>query len=310
MLTNKFNKTTMPKSPLTKSLNVALQRNIPCSFIIEGYKNYYKLDVKKYFKNRKNIQIYKCLDSSYKFFYPFFIAGNSDFYEQLQKIDWYYMDWKWENTIVRRLIKSTDKVLEIGCGKGAFITKLTENGIACCGLELNSKAAKKCRQAGLNVLEESIQEHSKNYKKTYDVVCSFQVVEHIANIKAALQSSVDVLNEGGKLFISVPNNDSFLGYDEYNFLNMPPHHMGLWGVESLTSLERIFKIKLKNIYIEPLQKYHYRYYISVKKNLRKVKYYWMGKYLNIINKPIDFMITRFFSRYITGFTILAEYIKE
>ena len=62
------------------------------------------------------------------------------------------------------------------------------------------------------------------------------------------------LKPGGRLIIGVPNNDSYIRRNKmYNkVLNMPPHHVGLWTLDSLKSLEGILPVKLEETFYEPL----------------------------------------------------------
>lgn len=297
------------KSPLTGKSNTVLEKNILCSNIIENYKKTFNIDVTRFFQGLESIQVYKCLETGYRFYYPFNIDGDSKFYEYLQQMDWYYMPWKWEHEQAYNLIKSNDCVLEIGCARGAFIGKLSKSGIECIGLELNEVAVEEGKRKGINILNETVQEHAKSNPEKYDVICSFQVMEHIASIKQVIQASIDSLKMGGKLIISLPNNDSFLGYDAANYLNMPPHHMGLWNEQSLKSLSYIFNVKLDSIYLEPLQTYHKIYFQNVmichyleKFKLNAPIYRRIAKW--IISKTIFF-----FPKRIKAFTIQAVYEK-
>jgi len=300
------------KSPLTNSTNIKLERSIKTALIIEKWQKD-GIDVSRFFVNLDEIKLYRCLDSGYRFFYPFNLEGDNQFYQDLQKFPWYYFDWKWEYNIALKQIKPGDKVLEIGCGDGSFLKKLSEKNIKVRGLEFNEEAIKKCRERGLNVTGETIQEHAQNHKNEYDVTCSFQVMEHIADIKNALSASLTVLKRGGKLIISVPNNDSFLKKESSNFLNMPPHHMGLWDKQSLKNLEKIFNIKLEKIYIEPLQSYHYRFYYNVV----------LGRIINKVFGSLSGLVNKMFGRIslylmvhtdlpqkIKGHTIMAVYVKK
>ena len=83
------------------------------------------------------------------------------------------------------------------------------------------------------------------------------------NFILSLNSSIDCLKVGGKLFISVPNNNSFLGLDHLNVLNQPPHHMGLWDRKSLYHLQRFFPLRLDDLFLEPPQIYHKEYCTSI-----------------------------------------------
>ncbi len=297
------------KSPLTGKSSTVFENNILCSNIIENYNKTFNIDVTRFFQGLESIQVYKCLETGYRFFYPFNIDGDGKFYEHLQQFDWYYMPWKWEHEQAFNLIKPTNQVLEIGCAKGCFIEKLSKSGIDCIGLELNEDAVEEGKRKGMKILNETVQEHAKGNPEKYDVICSFQVIEHIASIKEVIQASIDSLKIGGKLVISVPNNDSFLGYDTGNYLNMPPHHMGLWNEQSLKSLTSLFNIKLKEIYLEPLQTYHKSYFENVLISHYLEKFKLSAPIYKRIAKWILPKTISFFPRRIKAFTIQAVYEK-
>ena len=302
------------KSPLTGLPRTRLDKTLDAEFIIQSYKKQLHIDVSRFFQGIKKIQIYKCLDTGYRFYYPFNTSGDSKFYEYLEKFPWYYMDWKWEHKIASNLIKPKNRVLEIGCGRGSFIKKIQQKGADCIGLELNENAVSYGQDKKVNILKESIQNHAKNNNERYDVVCSFQVVEHIAKIKEFLQSSINVLKPGGRLVISVPNNDSLiLKYYDNIVLNMPPHHMGMWDINSLISIQKKFNLQLDNVFFEPLQNYHLEYaslYLEEKLSSRLLrKYHFIPPLIRKIARPFWKFCAKEMSEYIFGQTIVATYIK-
>lgn len=307
-------------SPITNKNNTVLEKGIKTSMIIDSYKNAFNIDISHFFEGILEVRIFKCLDTGYRFYYPFNIDGDGRFYEHFQQYDWYYMSWKWEHETVKSKIRITDKVLEIGCAKGSFVENLSKSQIDCTGLELNEKAVKEAKEKGLKVYYQSIQEHSKTHNEVYDVVCSFQVMEHIASIKDVIQASLDCLKKGGRLFISVPNNGSFLGLDENNILNMPPHHMGLWDKTSLSNLSKVLNVRVENIYLEPLQKYHESYFGDIiNKELErryeplKIKYGILAKIgLKFFKTYVaSYIKHKIYKKYpeLESFTIIAEYTK-
>lgn len=296
----------LPVSPVTKKKNTIFQQEIDVNKLLQTYKNSFDIDVSHYFINIDKILLYECQDTGYRFYYPYNIAGDSVFYEHLQKFDWYYMPWKWEHEQASNFIKPNMKVLEIGCGPGDFLLRIKEKlGAQCVGIEFNKKAIEIAEKKGLTVLEESIEQHAILNKEVYDVICSFQVLEHVSDVFEFLKAQIACLKTGGTLILSVPNNDSWLKRS-YNVLNMPPHHMGLWNKKSLKNVARRFNLKIKSISFEPMQEYHGDYYTQTMRDLLNN--------LNFVPKrlwPYIIPIMRFLSsKSYKGFTIQIAYCMK
>ncbi len=298
-------------SPLTKTNNVFLERKIDKKKIIEAYLDY-KIDVSPYFNKVEHVSVYKCNETGYRFYHEFNLSGDSSFYEHFQQFDWYYMPWKWEHEITKEYILPNNSILEVGCAHGSFIKKINElfplqNTV---GLELNETAITKTDK--WEIKNETVQSFSLKNTESFDLVCSFQVLEHISDVHSFIQSSVACLKKGGKLIISVPNNNASFIKSGENCLNMPPHHMGLWDEHSLRSLETIFPLKVINVHFEELQEYHLPgyvqsvYYANYSKFTGKVirkLHKFIGIYENRIKKA------RANRHQIVGHTILIAYEK-
>lgn len=245
------------KSPLTGSTNVRVVNTIESTALIDLYRVSLNIDVSSYFRGIDKILLYECCDTRYRFYYPFNIIGDSHFYEELQKFPWYYMDWKWEHEIASGWINPSDVVLEIGCGRGGFLQKVQHKVTECVGLEMNREALDQAKAKGLTVFGESLQSFAPKNLNKFDVVCLFQVIEHIPEAAEFLAACLKTMKPGGKLILSVPNNDALMfRLQDISPLNSPPHHMGLWGINSLVSLADILPLSLKSIELEPLQPYH------------------------------------------------------
>jgi 2-polyprenyl-3-methyl-5-hydroxy-6-metoxy-1,4-benzoquinol methylase len=294
-------------SPLTNNTKIRLQKEIPIDNIIEKYKEIYNIDVSSYFKNIKKIQLYRCLDSGFRFYFPFDLSGDSSFYMQLQSFDWYYIPWKWEHEQAAKYIRKGDKVLEVGSGDGGFLKKVTStlNAMAV-GLETNPDAVKKAVENGVEIFQSTVEEFSKNHEEEFDIVCSFQVAEHVSAIRSFIEAQLKCLKMKGKLIISVPNNDSFLKLDLLPLLNLPPHHMGLWNKHSLKKLGKIFGLKLLSINYEPLGKNRLDYFNYQLTFWLRKKWFIPGK---ISAKLLPLLIPIFPSKF-KGLTIQVCYEKS
>jgi SAM-dependent methyltransferase len=96
-------------------------------------------------------------------------------------------------------------VLEIGCGQGAFGARLAGK-VDYLGVEPDPTsfevAAGRIEPRGgtvINGLHDAVPAG-----KTFDVVCAFEVLEHLADDQGALDSWVAFIRPGGQLVMSVP----------------------------------------------------------------------------------------------------------
>lgn len=101
-------------------------------------------------------------------------------------------------------------VLEIGCGYGHFL-KVIEGVNLKVGIEPSSTQASFARSSfGLDTIREGTYETSlpisaKGSKLSFDVVCSFHVIEHLVNPTHFIEQAREQLRPDGYLFLALPN---------------------------------------------------------------------------------------------------------
>ena len=241
-------------SPLTGSTRTEQVGSVSTAEIVSIYDRYFGIDISAYFAGLDEVRIIRCLDSGYMFYHPLTLEGDESYYELMSQFDWYYHPNRWEHGRALELIESGTRVLEVGSGAGLFVKQLLDKGINAEGLELNGRGIETARKTGVHLRKETIQSHAENHPEEYDVVCSFQVLEHIAEPLSFLNAMLKCLKPDGKLILGVPNNDSYIKENRMDnkVLNMPPHHMGLWTLESLSALEELIGVKLLEVHYEPL----------------------------------------------------------
>lgn len=300
------------KSPLTFKDDARLIKRYPTQTVIKLYRDNLNLDVSGDLGNEENIDLYECADSGYRFYIPFTAEGSPGFYERLIKTNYgYYPGWKWENNIASKYIKQGNKVMDVGCGDGTFLDLLAHRveGVERYGLEFNAEAIAQATAKGLHIFSEPVQQHAVNHKEGYDVATTFQVLEHIADISSFLKAKTDLVKKGGLVIIGVPNNNPYLyRKDKYHVLNLPPHHMGLWGRQSLTSLQHYFPLKLESIHIEPVEDLFYYTFVQLSatglysKLAKGSKLFrGAGRLFNKVTSPV--------ARFLNGRNIVAVYRK-
>jgi SAM-dependent methyltransferase len=169
---------------------------------------------------------------------------------------------KWEYETALQDLRGCRDILEVGCGKGDFLKKVQASpGIRAEGIELNDRAVREAMRGGLTVHCGELKWLAAKSPATYDAVCSFQVLEHVAEPRAFVEECCSLLRPGGRLIVGVPNADSYLRL-QFNLLDMPPHHITRWSIQSLRALETLLPLHVRRIVKEPLASYHVSDYLG------------------------------------------------
>lgn len=283
---------------LCNSMDVVLIQKIKVANIIELYNKSFRVDFKEDFYDEDFINFYRCKTCFVQFFDPKF-AGGPKFYEKLQNSRGvYYTRERREFSYAKNFIKTHHDVLEIGSGSGFFAEKLKANSYV--GLEFNEKAICEAKKIGVKLINSTIEDYSRKHLNTYDVVCSFHVLEHVMNPKDYIKCSIDALKPNGILIISVPNDDSPLTSNCNHVLNMPPHHVSRWSNRALNNLVNLYKIDLIDYSVHKVSnltiKDYYRCYLEnrlinylYKKNHVVLNY----KKKELIKKITNFLVNKF-----------------
>jgi 2-polyprenyl-3-methyl-5-hydroxy-6-metoxy-1,4-benzoquinol methylase len=252
----------MPHCPFCNSESNRKIDEIAQSVVISYYQKSLGIDASKLLDaNGTPISLLQCQSCDVKWYSPS-PCGDGAFYEGLQQHSWYYQDEKPEYYFAQKWLIGGTHLLEIGCGKGAF-SKFIGSDVSYRGLEFNEEAVKKGREAGLRIDIEAVETHAAENPESYDVVCNFQVLEHVSKPLTFLEACAASLKQEGLLIVAVPSEDSFLSITEGGFLNMPPHHLTRWSDKSLTTALAKVGITTLETWHEPVADYHRDWYSSV-----------------------------------------------
>lgn len=122
---------------------------------------------------------------------------------------------------------------DFGAGYGLWMDFLRkEKRIQSEGVEIEESATQYARSLGLEVLQADFLEYQAKQKFNVMTVCD--VLEHLENPLYALKKCHDALNEGGLLYIQVPNVVG-LKYPYKDQLGLP-HHLWQFDPKSLFNL--------------------------------------------------------------------------
>lgn len=103
--------------------------------------------------------------------------------------------------------KGKSNVLDIGCGQGAFLRSLKENGINATGLDMDEGRVNNLNQNGYNVLVKDAFTYLDDNKETFDGISMFHMIEHFDGYKAVelLVLIFESLQKNGVVILITPN---------------------------------------------------------------------------------------------------------
>lgn len=140
--------------------------------------------------------------------------------------------------LYRHLPLRSGRLLDIGCGNGAFLLRAKAAGWDAEGVEPDTAAASQARVHGLAVFEGGITDFVP--EERYDVITLAHVVEHLHDPAAMLRACADLLRPDGVLWIATPNIES-IGYRLFAAAWQPleiPRHLVMLSPKALVALLR------------------------------------------------------------------------
>jgi 2-polyprenyl-3-methyl-5-hydroxy-6-metoxy-1,4-benzoquinol methylase len=121
--------------------------------------------------------------------------------------------------------RKTGRLLDIGCGIGFFLDEAKKRGWAVYGTEYSERLIGLLREKGITIHEGQL--NSENYEEGFfDVVTSFEVIEHINNPTSEVTEINKLIRKGGLVYLTTPNFNSLLRRKlkiKYNVINYPEH---------------------------------------------------------------------------------------
>jgi len=245
----------VPRSPLDPSEAVVVEKRFTAASIIEKYRTYLRVDVSEDLAGVDEVLLCRGRESNLRFFWPPTLAGTGRFYAKLMANPHYYLGDKWEYGAAVDALPPRQRVLEVGCGKGDFLTKLRGAGHEGIGLEINDEAIRLGAASGHDIRRGTIEEFAAGCDKPFDVVCAFQVLEHVTEPMSFLSASLGCLRDGGLAIFAVPNGEGVFSSLDVA-LDMPPHHMLRWNSAAFQYLTKVFPIVLEDVRFEPMSRLH------------------------------------------------------
>ena len=133
--------------------------------------------------------------------------------------------------------RSSNNILDIGCGIGYFLVEAKKRGWNVYGLEYEQRAVEICKKKGIATFKGGIVD--VNFEENmFDVITSFEVIEHINNPMEELKKIKRILRKDGVFYITTPNFNSlerFILKEKYDILCYP-EHLSYYTVKTIKAL--------------------------------------------------------------------------
>lgn len=159
----------------------------------------------------------------------------------LQDLSEYYKDYSYAGQIYKSAItvksynalldefekyRKTNKILDVGCGRGWFLEEAKKRGWEVFGTEYSEAAIALCKSNGLDNIKAGKLDPESFSPAEFDVITSFEVFEHINNPNEEIQHINQLLRKGGLFYCTTPNFNSLMRYylkTDYNVIVYPEH---------------------------------------------------------------------------------------
>ena len=100
-----------------------------------------------------------------------------------------------------------DRVLDLGCGDGAFAAALTGAGAVVTAVDVSGEAVRRARERAPGAQVERVADGGELpfAEDTFDLVWCGETLEHVADVVGLLAEARRVLRWGGALLVTTPN---------------------------------------------------------------------------------------------------------
>ena len=96
-------------------------------------------------------------------------------------------------------------ILDVGCGNGLYTFNLQNICSNILQIDLVDRRNEQARELPFKSINA---EYLSSIEGTFDNIIAFDIIEHLNDDSKYLKSAYNLLNQGGKLFVSVPNEDN------------------------------------------------------------------------------------------------------
>ena len=207
-------------------------------------------------------EIVRCRDCGFVYADPF-VPGDGRFYSLFYD-DPVFPKWKWEYEETCRIladkqsegtIPAEPRILEVGAGTGMFVKRLAGEITPAdhiVTVEYSDAGKREIEEGGIMCLQEDVRELPAEYDGTFDVICMYQVLEHMDRLDPLFERLYRLAVPGALLFIAVPNDRMLTYYEENDaWLDNAPVHVSRWNRTAFEKIGERHRWRLEDHQVEP-----------------------------------------------------------
>ncbi len=155
---------------------------------------------------------------------------------------------KFRRKRIERIVQK-GRILDIGCGRGEFLSLMKGSGWEAIGSELNEETAWHARNVlGLDIRTGSLTDTHFD-DAFFDVITLWHVLEHLPDPLLTIEECKRILKTGGLLVFAVPNFDSLqaqISGDHWFHLDLP-YHLYHFTNKNLDLFLRKFSLRITKV---------------------------------------------------------------
>ena len=141
--------------------------------------------------------------------------------------------------------RHTGNILDMGCGQGDFLVEAKKRNWKVYGTEYSESAVNLCESRDI-IMSKNDLDIDVFPGIDFDIITSFEVIEHINNPQKMMKLVDNKLNAGGLFYCTTPNFNALLRYFEKEDFKMIvyPEHISFYTKKSLKFLGNKYGFKI------------------------------------------------------------------
>jgi SAM-dependent methyltransferase len=148
-----------------------------------------------------------------------------------------------------------NRILDVGCGMGFFLDEAHKRNWEVHGTEYTDEAIEMCKGKNINMHKGDLD--GINFADMeFDVITSFEVIEHVKNPQEHVIKMTSLLRKGGIIYITTPNFNSLnsrILKDKWNVISYPEHlnYFSKLSLDALMTSNGFKRLSLRTEGISP-----------------------------------------------------------